>query len=96
MEKLIKQSQFTTQQMIFDVFLDKKNQSKKKNTFKEILMNQYGNYAIFTMIVLAIQHPNKRYIDYFLKVIKENSDQIKKASFGKKFLSKVDRLIEKA
>ena len=73
------------------MFLEKKNQhSKKKNLFKDILLNSYGNYTIFTIMKKAFKHPNDKYIEYFLKVFNENIGQLKKINFGKKFINKVE------
>ena len=79
--------------MIFDAIFEKKCNKKKTNIFKDILLNQYGNYTIFTIINKAVQHPNKKYIDYFLKVFRENTESLKKLNYGKKFINKVDQLL---
>ena len=77
--------------MIFEVFLMKGNyNNKKRNLFRDILFNQYGNYTIFTIMHKAFEHPNKKYIEYFLKIFKENTEQLKKINFGKKLINKVD------
>jgi hypothetical protein len=49
-EKLIKSSNNDNQQIIFDVLVNKKKDKSKKNIFKEILFNQYGNYTIYTIL----------------------------------------------
>lgn len=74
-EILMNSSNFECQQYIFEVFCEKKNQhSKKKNLFKDILLNQYGNYTIYTIMQKAFESPDKKYIEYFLKVFHENTE----------------------
>ena len=65
MEILLNNSNTECQQIVFDVFLDKnvntptstsaQQSSKKKNLFRDIMLNQYGNYTISTIIQKAFE-----------------------------------------
>ena len=81
--------------MIYDAFMDKANYTnKKRNAFRDIMLNQYGNYAISTIIQKAFEFPNKKYIRFFLKIFRENTEYLKKINFGKKFINKIDQMIQ--
>ncbi len=54
------------------------------------MMNQYGNYAIQTIFQKAFEFPNNKYIKFFLKIFRENTELLKKINFGKKFIAKID------
>lgn len=94
-ESLLKHSGHAVQEMVFEVFLARENyQSKKRNLFKELMINQFGNYAVSTIIQKAVTYPNKKYIRHFLGVFRENSDQLKRINFGKKFMAKIDQVVQ--
>jgi hypothetical protein len=57
------------------------------------MLNQYGNYTISTIIQKAFEFNNKRYIKFFLKIFRENTENLKKINFGKKFINKIDQII---
>ncbi len=57
-------------------------------------MNQYGNYAIQTIFQKAFEFPNNKYIKFFLKIFRENTELLKKINFGKKFIAKIDQMIQ--
>ena len=57
------------------------------------MLNQYGNYTISTIIQKAFEFKNKRYIKFFLKIFRENTENLKKINFGKKFINKIDQII---
>lgn len=81
--------------MIYDAFMDKANYTnKKRNAFRDIMLNQYGNYAISTIIQKAFEFPNTKYIRFFLKIFRENTEYLKKINFGKKFINKIDQMIQ--
>ena len=83
--------------MIFDVFHQKNtsyHHQKRKNMFRDIMLNQYGNYTISTIMHKAFEYPNKKYIKFFLKVFRENTDNLKKVNFGKKFINKIDLMTQ--
>ena len=54
------------------------------------MLNQYGNYTISTIIQKAFEFSNKRYIKFFLKIFRENTENLKRINFGKKFINKID------
>lgn len=91
-EKLLECSNPDNQQIIFDALVSKKK-DKKKSVFKDILFNQYGNYTIQTVMAKAICHPNRKNFDYFHRVYRENADQLKKVNFGKKFIQRMEQLV---
>ena len=37
--------------------------------------------------------PNKKYIKHFLQIFRENSDQLRRINFGKKFIAKIEALL---
>lgn len=80
--------------MLFDSLLFDKKGALKKSVFRDILLNQYGNYTIYTLIYKAFEHPNQKYVDYFIKIFRENTESLRKVNFGKKFINKVDTLIK--
>merc|ERR1712023_236140 len=82
-------------EMIFEVLIARENcQSKKRNLFKDLMINQFGNYAVYTIIQQAFSYPNKKYIKHFLYIFRENSDQLRRINFGKKFMAKIDALMQ--
>lgn len=94
-ESLMKHSGNDVKEMIFEVFMSRENfQSKKRNLFKDLMINQFGNYAVYTIIQQAVSFPNKKYIKHFLYIFRENSDQLRRINFGKKFMAKIDALMQ--
>ena len=57
------------------------------------MLNQYGNYTISTIIQKAFEFHNKKYIKFFLKIFRENTENLKRINFGKKFINKIDQII---
>ena len=92
-EKLLESSNYDNQQIVFDGLVNKKKEKTKKNILKEIMLNEFGNYTIQTIMQKAIYHPNKKYIDYFLKVFRDHTEELQRVRFGKKFIAKIEHLV---
>lgn len=57
------------------------------------MVDQFGNYAVSTIIQSAVIFPNKKYIRHFLAIFEQNQDSLKKINFGKKFINKIAQML---
>ena len=71
-----------------------KNQTKKSKLFKEIMLDNYGNYIAPKIVEKAKNFGGlQREFDYFSKVYKDSIDALKKVKHGRQLMSKINPII---
>lgn len=79
---------------VFVVFVDKRNSTKKNKLFRELMLDNYGNYIAPKLIERVKCASLQKYYDYFIKIFYESLDAIKKVKHGRQLINKINEIID--
>ena len=68
----------------------KNNPNKKQKLFKEIMLDQYGNYLAPRLIENSKKNGLTKHYNYFIDIYTNSLDVLKKKQHGKKLISKIN------
>ena len=68
----------------------KNNPNKKQKLFKEIMLDQYGNYLAPRLIENSKKNGLLKHYNYFIDIYTNSLDVLKKKQHGKKLISKIN------
>ena len=69
-----------------------KNSSKKSKMFKEIMLDNYGNYIAPKIVERAKAFALQDHFDYFNKVFRDSIDNLKKVKHGRQLMNKLNQI----
>ena len=70
-----------------------KNSTKKSKLFKDIMLDNYGNYIAPKILERAKSYNLQHQLEYFSKVYRDSIEALKKVKHGRQLMGKMNQIL---